>query len=95
MVGGAPGPRRASVARREPCRIVSTVVLTSTLTCPHCACSTTESMPTDHCLWMHECPHCHAMLRPRHGDCCAFCSYGSVPCPLVQQAGDESRSCSG
>ena len=25
-----------------------------------------------------------AALRPKPGDCCVFCSYGSVPCPPVQ-----------
>jgi hypothetical protein len=25
------------------------------------------------------------MLRPEPGDCCVFCSYGSVPCPPVQR----------
>ena len=28
-------------------------------------------------------------LKPKAGDCCVFCSYGSVPCPPIQ----ESRSC--
>jgi hypothetical protein len=26
-------------------------------------------------------------LKPLAGDCCVFCSYGSVPCPPVQQNG--------
>ncbi|WP_435522049.1 GDCCVxC domain-containing (seleno)protein [Cupriavidus taiwanensis] len=25
------------------------------------------------------------MLRPRQGDCCVFCSYGSNKCPSIQQ----------
>jgi hypothetical protein len=41
-------------------------------------------MPTDACLFFHECAGCHALLRPEAGDCCVFCSYGSVPCPPVQ-----------
>jgi YHS domain-containing protein len=32
----------------------------------------------------YECPGCHAILRPRSGDCCVFCSYGSIPCPSAQ-----------
>ncbi|MDD2796322.1 MAG: GDCCVxC domain-containing (seleno)protein [Acidocella sp.] len=24
------------------------------------------------------------MLRPKPGDCCVLCSYGSVPCPPIQ-----------
>ena len=42
-------------------------------------------MPTDACQWFYECPSCHSLLRPRAGDCCVFCSYGSVKCPPIQQ----------
>jgi hypothetical protein len=41
-------------------------------------------MPTDACLFFHECADCHTRLRPKAGDCCVFCSYGSVPCPPIQ-----------
>ncbi|WP_311200926.1 GDCCVxC domain-containing (seleno)protein [Leisingera caerulea] len=60
-------------------------VLTSTLTCPSCGHEATERMPQDACLWFHECPGCRTLLRPRPGDCCVFCSYGTVPCPPVQR----------
>jgi hypothetical protein len=30
------------------------------------------------------CAGCGALLRPKPGDCCVFCSYGSVPCPPIQ-----------
>lgn len=62
-----------------------TPVRESTLTCPHCGRATRQTMPTDACLWFWECPGCHALLRPKPGDCCVFCSYGDVPCPSVQQ----------
>jgi hypothetical protein len=26
-------------------------------------------------------------LKPEPGDCCVFCSYGSVPCPPIQASG--------
>jgi len=42
-------------------------------------------MPTDACIYFHECARCGAMLRPKAGECCVFCSYGSVKCPPVQQ----------
>lgn len=60
------------------------LVLESTLTCPHCGAQSLESMPTDACIYFHECAGCHALLRPKAGDCCVFCSYGSVQCPPVQ-----------
>lgn len=60
------------------------VVLRSLLTCPICGHAACETMPTDACQFFHECAGCGEVLRPRAGDCCVFCSYGSVPCPPVQ-----------
>ena len=62
-------------------------VLTSVLTCPHCGFERAETMPTDACQFFYECTGCKAVLRAKPGDCCVFCSYGSVPCPPVQQQG--------
>jgi hypothetical protein len=64
----------------------------STLTCPECGHATSETMPTDACLYFFQCPACATLLTPRRGHCCVFCSYGDVPCPPVQLAGD-SRAC--
>lgn len=62
------------------------VVVESVLTCPQCGFVVTEIMPTDACMFFYECRNCKAMLRPKAGDCCVFCSYGSVNCPPVQEA---------
>ncbi|CAN7293339.1 MULTISPECIES: GDCCVxC domain-containing (seleno)protein [Ensifer] len=59
--------------------------LQSTLTCPHCGQTATETMPVDACQFFYECIGCGTMLRPKAGDCCVFCSYGDVPCPPVQE----------
>jgi hypothetical protein len=59
-------------------------ILESVLTCPECGFAAVETMPADACLYFYECTRCHAMLRPRKGDCCVFCSYGSVKCPPMQ-----------
>ncbi len=56
----------------------------STLTCPNCGHAKTEIMPTDACQWFYECEGCRAILRPKVGDCCVYCSYGTVPCPPIQ-----------
>lgn len=64
---------------------MSAVERVSTLTCPQCGHEKTETMPTDACQWFYECRQCHAVLRPLPGDCCVYCSYGSVPCPPIQQ----------
>lgn len=69
------------------------VILESLLTCPHCGRARLETMPTDACQWYYECPSCHALLKPKPGDCCAFCSYGSVPCPPVQAQGRDACGC--
>jgi hypothetical protein len=67
------------------------VILRSVLTCPRCGHREAEAMPEDSCQYFYDCKGCGALLRPRQGDCCVFCSYGSVPCPPVQAA----RGCCG
>jgi hypothetical protein len=67
------------------------VELVSVLTCPHCCQATSHTMPTDACIFFFDCEGCGELLRPKPGDCCVYCSYGSVPCPPIQ----ESRSCCG
>lgn len=63
------------------------MLLVSVLTCPECGASTEEEMPVDACRYFHDCRACGAVLRPKPGDCCVFCSYGTVPCPPVQAGG--------
>lgn len=53
----------------------------SVITCPECGANTRAEMPLDACQFFYECPVCTSLLRPKAGDCCVFCSYGSVPCP--------------
>ncbi|MGE4635845.1 MAG: GDCCVxC domain-containing (seleno)protein [Arenicellales bacterium] len=69
----------------------SNVVLESVITCAECGQQAMEKMPTDFCLWFYECKSCHKMLKPKAGDCCVFCSYGTIPCPPIQQ----NNSCHG
>ncbi|TSE27515.1 hypothetical protein Tsedi_00354 [Tepidimonas sediminis] len=66
------------------------IVLDSVITCPVCGGRSSERMPTDACQYFYECPHCNVVLRPKTGDCCVFCSYGSVPCPPVQSPSPPS-----
>ena len=28
------------------------------------------------------------LLKPKAGDCCVYCSYGTVACPPIQQGGN-------
>ncbi|RDX37283.1 hypothetical protein DZA50_02500 [Kangiella sp. HD9-110m-PIT-SAG07] len=57
----------------------------STITCPECQASKTESMPTDACQYFYQCSTCGVLLKPLPSDCCVFCSYADVPCPPIQQ----------
>ena len=67
-----------------------TPTLESVLTCPHCGHVRRETMPTDACQFFYECERCKTLLLPKAGDCCVFCSYGSVKCPPMQM----QQSCS-
>jgi hypothetical protein len=58
----------------------------ATLTCPQCGHRRRKKMPTDACQFFYECSGCGAVLRPKPGDCCVFCSYGSMRCPPRQIA---------
>ncbi|HSU92865.1 MAG TPA: GDCCVxC domain-containing (seleno)protein [Gemmatimonadaceae bacterium] len=75
--------------------------LASVLTCPACGHAERLEMPTAECVFFYECRSCHVLLKPKSGDCCVFCTYGSVPCPPIQsgtvdccapQRGNESSS---
>ena len=65
----------------------SPLVLDSVLTCPRCGLAKREQMPVDACQFFYECERCKTLLRPKPGDCCVFCSFGSVKCPPIQARG--------
>ncbi|MDU0372315.1 GDCCVxC domain-containing (seleno)protein [Hymenobacter monticola] len=71
----------------------ATAELTSVLTCPVCQHAQAEQMPTDACQWFYECTSCHTVLKPLAGDCCVYCSYGTVPCPPIQEQGKGACGC--
>lgn len=64
--------------------------LQASVTCPACGHVSVEAMPTDRCVFFFDCRGCGAVLRPKPGDCCVFCSYGDRPCPSVQQSRSEA-----
>ncbi|MGH8179000.1 MAG: GDCCVxC domain-containing (seleno)protein [Steroidobacter sp.] len=70
--------------------MTQTIETTCELTCPECGHASVESMPTDACMYFYDCKGCGMLLRPKKGDCCVFCSYGSRKCPPIQAA---SRCC--
>jgi hypothetical protein len=69
---------------------MDTIDLTSVITCPICGHKEEELMLTNACQYFYHCNNCHSTLKPLPGDCCVFCSYGSVKCP---PATAESRCC--
>lgn len=67
----------------------------SVITCPLCEHSEAEPMPVDACQYFYDCRGCGAVLKPEPGDCCVFCSYGTVKCPPAQVGqcrGDGARA---
>jgi len=70
------------------------VELESTIICPNCGHQKNELMPTDACQFFYECENCKSILKPKEGDCCVYCSYGSMSCPSIQEnAGCDDNSC--
>lgn len=67
------------------------IELRSTITCPSCGHQHTETMPTDFCQFFYDCRRCGELLRPNQGDCCVFCSFGTVPCPPKQNSRDTGE----
>jgi len=60
------------------------IELESEIICPNCGHRKKEIMPADACVYFYECENCRKQLIPLQGDCCVYCSYGTVKCPPVQ-----------
>lgn len=63
---------------------MANVIEESDISCPKCGHTATESMPSNACQFFYDCKGCGTVLKPKSGDCCVFCSYGTVKCPPVQ-----------
>lgn len=61
-----------------------TILLSSIITCPNCRHQKEETMPTNACQYFYVCDNCKTRLKPAQGDCCVYCSYGTVVCPPMQ-----------
>jgi hypothetical protein len=48
------------------------------LICPECGSAQELEMPIDYCQFFYGCVHCRALLRPKPGDDCVFCSYADT-----------------
>jgi hypothetical protein len=84
---GLPAPQRfeaSAVASSDASG--GMMILESVIHCPACGHEKREVMPIDACMIIYNCEGCRTALRPKLGDCCVFCSYGSVPCPSIQKS---------
>ncbi|MES2587220.1 MAG: GDCCVxC domain-containing (seleno)protein [Pseudomonadota bacterium] len=52
----------------------------SKITCPICLAAETLALPKGSSQHLYRCQSCKTILRPKSGDCCIFCSFGSVDC---------------
>ncbi len=66
------------------------ISMESVLTCPECGTQTKETMPISTCQIAVQCLSCGGTMRARVGECCVFCSYGSVPCPSIQEESNRA-----
>lgn len=82
---------RAMLAFPRKCYAEVMIELRSAITCPACGFQAQETMPEDACVFFYDCKGCGTQLKPKKGDCCVFCSYGSVKCPPIQ----ADRGCCG
>ena len=82
----------SDVSIERPEEFMMEILTQSVVTCPNCGAQTEETMPTDACVVFFQCGLCRVVVRPESGDCCVFCSYGSVPCPPVQVDQDCRRT---
>ena len=65
-------------------KTVLPINLKSIITCPKCGFQQEEQMPEDACSFFYECKSCKTIIKTKTGDCCVFCSYGTVACPPIQ-----------
>ena len=65
------------------------IQLKSEIVCPDCGHKKVEDMPTNACQFFYECEKCKTILKPIKAYCSVYCSYGTVPCPPIQ----ENKSC--
>ncbi len=68
-------------------------ILMSVITCPVCGHSKEEEMPTDACQFFYQCENCRNVIKPKEGDCCVFCSYGTEKCPPMQEQNNSKDCC--
>ncbi|WP_370629127.1 GDCCVxC domain-containing (seleno)protein [Polynucleobacter sp. 15G-AUS-farblos] len=59
--------------------------LSSKITCPHCNATEVLSIPKGSSQHLYRCMMCSAILKPKSGDCCIFCSFGDLDCSSAER----------
>ncbi len=72
------------IQKRKNKVVPGQVILQSIITCPLCGFTKEETMPENACQFFYACENCQQVIKPKSGDCCVYCSYGTVSCPPVQ-----------
>ena len=69
------------------CNVIDekSIELKSIITCWECGFQKQEIMPRNACQFFYECANCKKIMKPKKGDCCVFCSYGSIKCPSIHK----------
>jgi len=80
--GARSSARKTSGSNRDA---VASITLESVITCPRCG-TRSGAHARGRLPVVYECGACRSLLKPKAGDCCVFCSYGSVPVPARQSA---------
>ncbi|WP_293596999.1 MULTISPECIES: GDCCVxC domain-containing (seleno)protein [unclassified Polynucleobacter] len=59
--------------------------LHTTITCPNCRGQESLEISQGYSQHLYRCPSCSTILKPKSGDCCIFCSFGSLDCSSAEQ----------
>jgi hypothetical protein len=66
------------------------IELDAVITCPQYGFAKHERMPPDTGVIFFQCASCGAVLRPKTGDCCVYCSHSGKHCPSKQKETNET-----
>ena len=60
-------------------------ILETMLKCPHCGVEQRATMPLTGKKMAQDCRFCGETMIAKEGECCVFCSYGLIGCPVAQE----------
>ena len=66
-------------------RLRKKIVFFSKISCPRCHARSLDQMPSNASVYFYHCLQCNTIFNPKPGDCCVYCSYGTMRCPPRQK----------